>query len=74
MIGLRAVASAPNVGVGFQQFVRLLAGMNIPKPMHVKTYQTIAKQVWRASNRALQVCYQKLQAKSAHITWLKIRR
>ena len=59
MIGLRAVASARNVGVGFQQLVRLLAGMNIPKPMHVKTYQTIAKQVWRASNRALQVCYQK---------------
>ena len=31
VIGLRAVASARNVGIGFQQFVRLLTMMNIQR-------------------------------------------
>ena len=42
---VRAVASGRNCGIGYQQMWKFFSGMNIPKPMHSRTYQRIAKKV-----------------------------
>ena len=42
---LRAVVPARNVGIGYSQLVKFFSSMNMPKPMHLKTYQSTAKMV-----------------------------
>ena len=54
---VRAVASARNCGIGFSQLIKLFSGMNVPTPMHLRTYQRIAAKVHQASIIAMQGCF-----------------
>ena len=42
-------AASRNCGIGYQKMCKFLGGLNIPQPMHLKTYQAIAQQVHRAA-------------------------
>ena len=42
---IRAVVSARNSGIGYSQLVKFFGGINVPQPMHLRTYQRLAVQV-----------------------------
>lgn len=42
---IRAIVAARDVGIGYAQLVRFFSTMNMPKPMHLRTYQSTAKLV-----------------------------
>lgn len=46
---VRLVAAARNSGIGYAKVTRFCAGLNLPKPLHLKTYQTIQKKVRSAA-------------------------
>ena len=53
---LRVVASGRDCGIGFQKITKFFAGLDIPKPMHLKTYQTLAKAVGNSALQAARRC------------------
>lgn len=52
---LLAVAAARNNGIGFQKMCNFMCNMNLPKPMHLKTYQGIAKNIHQAAMKAVEI-------------------
>lgn len=50
------VAAAKNCGVGYAKLVKFFLGLNIPKPLHVKTFQQLAIQIHRAAMAAASTC------------------
>ena len=42
---IRAVAAGRNAGIGYSQLVKFFAGLNVPPPMHIKTFTNAAAHV-----------------------------
>ena len=51
---IRAVLSARNCGFGYDKLVRFFAGINVPRPMHLKTYQRMSFQAHAAGELAVE--------------------
>ena len=54
---IRTIASASNCGIGYQQLVRFMAGLDVPQVMHIGTYQRIARHVHDAAVTSMDQCY-----------------
>ena len=53
---VRAVAAARNCGFGYDKLVRFFAGLDVPQPMHLKTFQRINGEVHDAADLAVEEC------------------
>ena len=60
---IRLVASSRDCGIGFQKILRFFAGLDVPKPLHLKTYQTLAKTVGSCALQVAQTCMDAAAAK-----------
>ena len=58
-LNLRAVAAARNCGFGYDKLVRFFAGLDVPQPMHLKTFQRINGQVHDAAELAVEDCFER---------------
>ena len=56
---IRAVASARNCGMGYQQLTQFTAGLDIPQVMHQRTYQRIASGLRESAVACQEECYSK---------------
>lgn len=62
LCNIMMVAVARNCGVGYEKLVKLLSGLNIPKALHVKTFQHLTIQVHRAAMAAAAACMREAAA------------
>lgn len=54
---IRIVASSRNCGIGYDKLVKFCAGLDMPQPIHLKTYQKIARKVHTSAMIAQEECY-----------------
>ena len=52
-----AVASARNCGFGHEKLVRFFAGLDVPQPMHLRSYNRIAYHIHDAALKSQEECY-----------------
>ena len=53
-VNLLVVASGRNCGIGYNKTHKFLAGLDVPQPLHLTTYQSVAKKVHSAAIIAAQ--------------------